>query len=458
MYDPFNHVRELLNLMEEGRLSPGEIAAESFDRIRKCDGTCNAFISLNQGITDRTGRDGKAENVSWLSRPLSGVPFSVKDLLFTDGLPTTCGSKAPVPARLKNRAQGVAITRLLEAGALLVGKNNLHEYAFGITNENDHFGPVLNPWDVSRMSGGSSGGSAAAVAAGMVPFAIGTDTRGSIRIPSSCCGVTGLKPTYNRIPVSGVVPLSRSLDHVGPITRDVWDSELVFNIMCGNFAHPADDSGIGGPAAGSLSIGITDYYFSHVNQEVAAAVNEALDFFRVHGIEIREIRMSGLDEILTASDIVSRFEAFAFHRENLAEYPSGYGTSVFSRLSSGRDLSLSDYQEALKIKEKAVRDFKRVFSEADCILVPTLPVTALPLGTSELVLDGWKESIVQGFVRFNAPQNMAGVPCLAIPCGFDSSGLPIGLQLISGWNREDVLFTLGKLYQSETEWHLKRPW
>lgn len=440
-------------------MTPGEVVVESAGRIREYDGICNSFICLNPGfaeLADKAGA-GKKLNRSRVFRPLSAVPFAVKDLIFTRSLPTTGGSKAPIPKTLIDREQGIAITRLLEAGAVLAGKNNLHEFAFGITNENDHFGPVLNPWDVTRVSGGSSGGSAAAVAAGMVAFAVGTDTRGSIRIPSACCGVTGLKPTYNRISLSGVVPLSESLDHVGPITRDVSDSELVFRIMSGELTPPAFAARAGKRGAGDLCLGITDYYFTHVNREVSKAVHSALDFFRGRGLEVREIRMAGLEDALEASDIISRYEAFAFHSANLAEYPAGYGPSVYDRLSSGGDLAPSDLEEALKIKENAAREFERVFSGVNCLLAPALPVTAVPPGTSELEIEGWKEPIVHGFVRLNAPQNMAGVPCLTIPCGFDSEGLPIGLQLIAARDREDVLFSLGKLYQSETDWHLRKP-
>ncbi|MFH1965502.1 MAG: amidase [Acidobacteriota bacterium] len=457
MRGPFNNVREITKLLKEGQLTPDEVVSESAGRIREYDGICNSFISLTPEFVELADKAGKKVNSSGFPRPLSVVPFAVKDLIFTEGLPTTCGSKAPIPEKLKNRKQGAAIARLLEAGAVLAGKNNLHEFAFGITNENDHFGPVLNPWDVTRVSGGSSGGSAAAVAAGMVPFAIGTDTRGSIRIPSACCGVTGLKPTYNRIPVSGVVPLSESLDHIGPITRDVRDSELVFRIMCGELPPPAVEVRAGEQGAGDLCLGITDYYFTHVNREVSKAVYSALDFFRGRGIAVKEIRMSWLEDALEASDIISRFEAFSFHSANLAEFPSGYGPAVYDRISSGGDLAMSDLEEARKIKEKATEEFERVFSGVNCLLAPALPVTAVPLGTSELEIEGWKEPIVHGFVRFNAPQNMAGVPCLTVPCGFDSGGLPIGLQLISARNREDVLFSLGKLYQSETDWHLRKP-
>lgn len=457
MPEPFNSLRYLIKLVETGRMSPGEITAESARRIREFDGICNSFISLNPDFSVPVEKTRKASDRPAKNLPLHGIPFAVKDLIFTDLLPTTCGSKAPVPEKLEDRAQGSAVSRLLEAGAVLAGKNNLHEYAFGITNENDHFGPVLNPWDADRVSGGSSGGSAAAVAAGMVPFAVGTDTRGSIRIPSSCCGVTGLKPTFGRVSISGVVPLSPSLDHVGPITGDVWGSELVFRVMCGEPFFPVPGDETRHPSADDFRLGFAEYYFSHVGREVAAAVQDAVDFFSKQGMEVREIILPGLEEVLTASDIVSRYEAYDFHRENLVKYPAGYGPSVFTRFSSGSVLSESDYLEARKIKEKAVKDFRRVFSEVDCLIAPTLPVTAAPLGTEFLETEGLKESITQGFVRFNAPQSMAGVPCLSLPCGFDSLGLPIGLQLISGWNREDVLFALGKLYQSETDWHLKLP-
>ncbi|MCK5795115.1 MAG: amidase, partial [Anaerolineales bacterium] len=348
---------------EEGKLTQAEVILDTAGRIRDFDGVCNSFICLSpefRALAEEIGAKGKS-SLPGFPGPLSAVPFAVKDLIFTSGLPTTGGSKAPIPEILAETNQGIAITRLIEAGAVLAGKNNLHEYAFGITNENDHFGPVRNPWDTTRVSGGSSGGSAAAVAAGMAAFAIGTDTRGSIRIPSSCCGVTGLKPTYNKIPVSGVVPLSVSLDHIGPITRDVWDSELIFNIMHGELSPPAVPARDQEKAAKNLCIGITDYYFTHVNREVEKAVRAALDVFRDRGIEIREIKMSGLEEILEASDIVSRYEAYAFHSSNLAEYPEGYGPLVFSRLSSGRELTVADLEEARGIKKESVKEFERVF-------------------------------------------------------------------------------------------------
>ena len=471
---------QLRKMLVEGQLAPNQILENFVSAIKEHDGLLNSFISTVTDLAEEPNRAAGPGKRDGMHQPLADIPFSVKDLIFTDRLPATCGSRAPIPDSVTSREQATVVTRLLRAGAVMAGKNNLHEYAFGITNENDHFGPVRNPCNPSRMSGGSSGGSAAAVAAGLVAFSVGTDTRGSIRIPSSCCGVTGLKPTFGRLPVSGVVPLSSSLDHVGPITWDVADSELVYKAMLGEFAipgaaRPSNEHSIQTAMFESsgtlidrdsfsavrdireslgemtdLRIGICEYYFTHVSREVSAAVFAALDFFRGQGIEVREISMPLLDAALEASDVVSRAEGYTFHRRNLEKHRDGYGEPVARRLESGRDLSAVDLVEALEIKRQITRDFREVFREVDCLLAPTLPVTAPPLGTSELDIEGWKEPIVHGFVRFNAPQNMAGVPCITFPCGFDSAGLPIGLQLISGHYREDILFALGKIYQSET--------
>lgn len=457
MNDHLASLKAITGQLRESRISPEELAVEVSSRIRASDGLYNSFISVNQSLREDARNCIGSNELSRACLPLRGIPFAVKDLLFTDQLPTTCGSRAPVPEKLKSRKQGKAVERLLQSGALLAGKNNLHEFAFGITNENDHFGPVLNPWDITRVSGGSSGGSAAAVAAGLVPFALGTDTRGSIRIPSACCGVTGLKPTFGRISISGVVPLSRSLDHVGPITRNVEDSEFLFRIMAGEdppFEYGSERSD---SAARPFRIGISEYYYTGLDREVASAVSAALDVFRCEGMEVKNVRLPGLEEALDASDIVSRAEGYAFHRENLEACPKGYGEPVFRRLCSGGELSAVDLVEALEMKEMISRSFDQAFREVDCLIAPTLPVTAVLLGTRELDIDGSKEPIVRGFVRFNAPQNMSGVPCLSLPCGFSSSGLPVGMQLIAARNREDILFNLGKLYQSHTDWHLRSP-
>lgn len=457
MADPLNSVTGIIKMLQAKSLGPEELAVEISSRIRACDGLYNSFISVTPDLKASGCRNKDSSDIAGVFRPLDAVPFSVKDLFFTDGLPTTCGSRAPVPAGFKDRKQGRAVSRLVEAGAVLAGKNNLHEYAFGITNENDHFGPVLNPWDITRMSGGSSGGSAAAVAAGMVPFALGTDTRGSIRIPSACCGVTGLKPTYNRVSLSGVVPLSSSLDHAGPITRSAEDAEFIFRIIAEQEGGPQGGEYRKERGRRAFRMGICEYYFTPLQQEVAAAVSGAMDVFRKEGVEIREVAIPSLEEALAASDIISRAEGYAFHSENLQAFPEGYGDPVFRRLGTGGDLSAVDLVRALAIRKQVTREFDRVFSEVDCLLAPTLPVTAVPLGTAELEIDGWKEPIVRGFVRFNAPQNMSGLPCLALPCGFDSGGLPAGMQLIADRNREDILFILGRLYQSETDWHLREP-
>lgn len=445
-------VLEYIDLLDAKKISPEELAVETASRIRALDSLYNSFLSVAPGLGHPDFPSGDGRPDAAMGRPLAGIPFAVKDLFFTEGLPTTAGSRAPIPAEFRDRIQGEAINRLLEAGAVLAGKNNLHEFAFGITNENDHFGPVLNPWDITRVSGGSSGGSAAAVAAGLVPFALGTDTRGSIRIPSSCCGVTGLKPTYGRVPVSGLVPLSKSLDHAGPITRTVEDAELIFKVLA-----DLDTTELTGGAGLPMRMGLCRYYFSRLDREVAGIISAAVDSFRLLGTEVVDVEIPLIEESFYASDVVSRAEGFAFHRENLLSFRKGYGESVAERLGSGREIIPAELAEALRIKKEFTDHYREAFRRVDCLLAPTLPVTAVMLGVRELNIDGHGESIVQGFTRLNAPQNMAGVPSLSLPCGFDSGGLPVGLQLVADWGREDLLFRAGKLFQSATDWHLRVP-
>jgi aspartyl-tRNA(Asn)/glutamyl-tRNA(Gln) amidotransferase subunit A len=435
---------DLLN----GTYSAAELMEETFRRIRSMEPDLNCFLTLNDESLEEARRIARND-----PRPLAGIPMTVKDLILTRDMPTTAGSRVPHPFRQVMR-DAQCIGRLRRAGALIIGKTGLHEFAFGITNENEHFGPVHNPWDLERVSGGSSGGSAAALAARLGLGSVGTDTRGSIRIPASCCGVCGLKPTRGRIPTEGVIPLSPTLDHVGPMANSVADLEMLFGVLSPGWSRPKH---LRRQSSQRPILGVTPYYFDRIATEVASAVDGALRLFEEAGFRIVDLEIPELGEVLAASDVISRAEAVSFHDPLLREFPEDYGPQVRERLMTGYDLSAVDFVRAEQQRRSSIRAFRRAFCKIDCLVCPTLPVTAPPLGTREIEIEGQREPIVPCFVRLVAPQNMAGVPSLSIPCGFSRSGLPVGLQLIAGHHRESVLFEVGKFYQERTDWHRRLP-
>jgi aspartyl-tRNA(Asn)/glutamyl-tRNA(Gln) amidotransferase subunit A len=447
-------IREVLKGYRERALTPCEVVEAEVSLIEADKDRINSFLCVNENAVDETDRVcsdfRKADPL-----PLAGIPLAVKDLLLTRGMPTTGGSRAPLPITQPSR-EAWAVTRLKQAGAILVGKNNLHEFAFGITNENEHFGACLNPWQTDRMTGGSSGGSAAAVAAGMCLGALGTDTRGSIRIPASLCGVSGLKPTLGRVSTRGVLPLSGTLDHVGPIARTVRDLETIQLAISRSFRSVPEESFFENSAE-RLRIGVCDYYFRNIHEDVEQAVKKAIGLFEEGGARVEAMTLPILEEALHASDIISRAEAVAVHDYGLQTHPESYGPLVRGRLETGYEVSGIELVKAYRTRERVVDEFRQAFKNFDCLMAPAVPVTAPTLGTHSVKVGSAEESIVQCFVRLNAPQNVAGIPALVIPCGFDPQGLPIGLQLIGWRNRDAFLLELGKRFQDWTSWHLTEP-
>jgi aspartyl-tRNA(Asn)/glutamyl-tRNA(Gln) amidotransferase subunit A len=438
----FADLTTVTRLLRDGELSQRELLEAVLDRIKFCEPRLNAFISLNRAATDPAGG------------PLHGLPVSIKDLFLTLETPTTAGSRV-FGKGIESGADAEIVKQLKRAGALIIGKNNLHEFAYGITNENEHFGPTRNPWDISRISGGSSGGSAAAVAAGMAYASIGSDTRGSIRIPSACCGISGLKPTYRRLSTRGLVPLSPSLDHVGPMARSVRDLELLFSLLAPGRGNPAEDSA---PPASRLRLGICDYYFRNLHPETESAIKKAILVFEEAGHSIHHpVALAGLEEAFRASGQISSAEALSYHDPHLRRFPEGYGPSVRRRLESGYSVSALDYLNAMETRRRITREFQRIFDQIDCLLAAVVPGPPPLIGSGTVDTGTGQEDVLPAFVRLNAPQNMAGVPSLTIPCGFTGAGLPIGMQLIAAAHREALLFAVGSGYQARTDWHLRRP-
>lgn len=445
-------IRAAARLIARRKLSPVELVDESLTRIDAGNPGLGAFIT----VTAESARAAaiKAEQKIRAGRggALTGIPISVKDLIVTADAPTTLGSRV-IPDGLPAGPDAPAIGRLRRAGAIVIGKTNLHEVALGVTSVNEHFGPARNPWDPTRISGGSSGGSAVAVATGMGLGSVGTDTRGSIRIPSACCGTVGLKPTYGTIPTDGVFPLAATLDHVGPMARSVEDVALLFGVMTGSASRTRAVLAAVDRKPSRAKIAVCEYFIRDADHEIAAAIETAIKLLARRGTALVSVEIPELEPALEASRVIVLAEAIAYHDELLRRNPAGYGTVLKSRLEGGYQLSALQYVQAEERRLELWAAYAWLFREVDCLIGAVLPVPPPKIGTQTVPMAGVETPISEAFCRYNAPQNMTGVPALALPCGFTRTGLPIAMQLVAGAGREEIVLGLGAAYQRETDWH-----
>lgn len=451
-------MRELRDGIASGALSAVEVTERALTAASSVGAELRAFIALDPEGARRAAR--QADELRTSGRPLPplhGVPLGVKDLIRTRGLPTTGGSRA-LGRGLSGTRDALVVERLRAAGAVILGKTNLNEFAYGVTGENAHFGDTANPWNGERLSGGSSGGSAVAVAAGVVPGAVGTDTRGSIRIPASCCGITGLKPTRGRIPTRGVLPLSRSLDHVGPMARSARDVGLLFHVMAGGPVPDTVPQGIGAGSVRSLRIAVSSFLRDRLHPEVEAAFEEALEVLTGLGMQLVEVEVPELTGSLESSAVIAAAESLAVHDRRVRERGSAFDPAVLARLEKGRALTALDLARALKHRRALSRAYRRLFQEVDLLVSPTLPGLPPVRGAGVMeVAEGEEEAVLSAFCRFLAPQNMTGTPALSLPCGFSRSGLPMGLQLCAAAGADELALAVGCAFQEATDWHRRRP-
>lgn len=390
--------------------------------------------------------------------PLLGIPIGLKDLVNLAGVPTTAGSiffKDNIASE-----DALVVSNLKHSGGVILGKTNLHEIALGVTGVNPHYGVVKNPWDTSRISGGSSSGSAAAVSLGMCLAAVGTDTGGSIRIPAALCGVVGLKPTYGRVSTSGVIPLSWNLDHVGPLTRTVQDAAWMLSVMAGydsrdpvSVDFPVDDylvhldRGVGGWRVAFA----TGTYVEAADSEVLKAVERAAETFRDLGVHIEKVDMSWLEELALANSQMTQADGAAFHRERFLQHPDWFGADVLQRLQTGAALGSSAYVLARRTQVEGRRRFGLFFDDYDILLLPTTPVPA------PLIEDIGAIEAARQLTRLTSPFNLTGLPALTVPCGFTKTGLPIGLQIVSKHWEEVKILQAGYAFEQATEWWHNHP-
>ena len=463
--DSYWTIGEAAAQLRRGKLSPVELAQSALARIEKLNPRLNAFITVT---VERALRDAKAAEREIRRRkyrgPLHGIPITLKDNIWTSGIRTTAGSK--ILEDFIPRGDAEVARRLWSAGAILLGKTNLHEFAYGITTDNPHYGPARNPWDTECIPGGSSGGSAVAVATGMGFGSVGTDTGGSIRIPAALCGIVGLKPTFGRVSCGGIVPLAATLDHAGPFARSVADAAILLDVIAQN-KEPSEKflralrTGAGAKKErAKLRLGWPrEYFFNRVDEEVKSAVRKAVREFEKMGARIEEVPLPHVEECGQPSTQIALAEALEYH-ESQGYFPTrdaDYGEDVRARLEMGSAIRAADYLRAQQSRELARADFRAAFERVDAIIAPTTPIAAPRLKQDTVKIGGKAEPVRGALIRMNRPANFTGFPAISIPCGFTRSGLPIGMALHGPEWGEAKLLRIALAYEQATEWHLRHP-
>lgn len=436
--------------VQTNAVSPTELTRACLARIHKLNPAINAFITITEkeALAQACGLEAELALGKWRG-PLHGIPIALKDLIDTAGTRTTAGSA--VFADRVPLVDAEVVRRLKNAGAIVLGKLNLHEFAYGGTSDVTHFGPVRNPWNLEFSPGGSSGGSGAAVAARMCFGAVGTDTAASIRTPASCCGIVGMKPTYGRVSTRGVIPLSWSLDHVGPMCRTVEDAALMLEAMAG--FDPADPTTLDAPvpryrdrlrqSPSNLRIGLPQkLYWENLDTEVESATREALEVLDGLTAGLEEMQLPSVDN-LTIADA----EAYAFHEPFLAQSEHLYSPPIRERLLAGAKVSAAAYIGARREMERWRKEIGEIFEDVDLIVTPTMPVKPVRVGAlADLSL-----------IRNTNAFDVFGLPTISVPCGFSGEGLPIGLQITGRHLDEGTVFQLAHAFEQAAGWYKHSP-
>ena len=452
-------IQQLGREIEQRSLSPVDLTRDCLTHIDKLNPKLNAFITTlgDSALADARQAEQEIQRGNYRG-PLHGIPIGLKDILDTAGIRTTAAS-----ALFKDRIpteDAEVVRRLRAAGAIIIGKQNLHEFAYGGSSMISFFGEVHNPWDTSRIAAGSSGGSAASVAAGLGYAAIGTDTAGSVRLPAAYCGVVGLKPTYGRVSARRVIPLSWTLDHVGPIANSVCDAAIILQVLAG---YDADDpASIDTPVPdftsmldhrpATLRIGVPRaFFFDDLYSEVAVAIEKAIQLFRDLHAEIHEVKLD-----VSTDRTLSSAESYAYHEPFVASSPDLYQPATLTRIKSGANTSAAAALRSRRELEAARHSIRKVFDEVDILLTPTVPIPPPAIADLKAHPENLRPAELL-MLRNTRPFNAWGIPAISIPCGFTSDNLPIGLQLAAAPWREDFLLRVANAYEQATDWHARTP-
>jgi aspartyl-tRNA(Asn)/glutamyl-tRNA(Gln) amidotransferase subunit A len=450
---------DLAPRLRRKEVSPVEVTRTCLKRIEKFNPTLNAFITVTgeSALAEARAAEIEIGRGDWRG-PLHGVPVALKDLIDSAEARTTAAS-----ALYQNRIpteDAEVVRRLRRAGAVILGKNNLHEFAYGGSSLVSFFGDVHNPWNTQHIAGGSSGGSAAAVAAGLCCAAIGTDTAGSIREPAALCGCVGIKPTYGRVSARGVIPLSWSLDHVGPLAATSRDAATMLQAIAGYDALdvgsadvPVSDyvSGLG-DATKSLRVGIPRaHFYDDLDNEVRTAMEQALGVIKSLVADVRDVQID-----VTTDRTVQAAESFAYHSFNIARTPELYQPETLRRIRSGENISAAEYIQRRRELDQERRRAHDFFTEVDLLVTPTMPIPAPAIADLKRDPAALRPAEL-ALLRNTRPFNVWGLPAISVPCGFTKLGLPIGLQIAGAHWREDLVLRLAHAYEQATEWHRHRP-
>jgi aspartyl-tRNA(Asn)/glutamyl-tRNA(Gln) amidotransferase subunit A len=458
-------IAQLAARLQRRELSPVELTRATLDRAAALNGRLNCFITITEDeALEAAGRAERELAAGRVRGPLHGVPFSLKDLYATRGIRTTAGSKVLtdwVPTE-----DATVATRLEEAGAVLIGKCNTSEFAAGPDNKNVHYGPGRNPWDETRIPGGSSGGSGAAVAAGIGAFSMGSDTGGSVRNPAAACGVVGLKPTYGRVSKRGVTTLSWSLDTCGPLARTVEDTAFVLEAIAGH--DPRDPStsrrplerytaALDGNVRG-LRVGVPrEHYWDPIDPEVGAAVRAAIAQLGELGAEVLEVSVPWVENAFAPANLISWVESSSYHAQWQDQWATNYGPEIQQRVLMGRAIAGPDYVLAQRLRRALIGRARTLFDEIDVLAHPTSPCPAPLIESDTVQIGSGVEPIRSAVGRLCRLGSITGFPAIALPCGFTQASLPVSMHLMAAPFKESTVLRAGHAYEQSTEWHLRRP-
>ena len=452
-------IEEVGKLFRKRKLSPVELTKLMLERIERLNPKLNAFITVTAEIALAQAKKAESELFAPRGRkqhrdrgPLHGIPISLKDNIYTEGIRTTAGSK--ILKEFIPQHDAPIVFRLKEAGAVILGKTNMHEFAYGVTSNNPHYGPVRNPWDLARIPGGSSGGSAAAVAAGLCFGSIGTDTGGSIRIPSGLCGIVGVKPTFGRVLVKDVIPLSPHLDCVGPLARTSADAARLLDPI---FVRGKDESSLQRDTKPSRArrwfrLGLPKgFFFDVLSPEVQFTFDHALRLLRKSDCTLKDVSIPLLFETEDAGNQIAWAEATHYH-QRAGWFPARaaeYGEDVRTRLETGAKVSATAYLQAMEVRYSFIEQFHAVMAKAnvDALVAPTTPIPASMIGEETTTVCGTNHPTRALLLRLNRPANLGGLPAVSVPCGFTPEGLPVGLQLIGAVTDEHLLLRVAGIFE-----------
>lgn len=454
----FAPIEVLAPKLKSKKISPVDLTELALTRIERHDGALNSFITVmaETALAEAKSAERSMAKGDYLG-PLHGIPVAVKDLYATEGTETTFGS--PLFAGWIPDHDAAMVERLRAAGAIILGKTNLHELAYGTTSANPHYGPVHNPWKSGFHPGGSSGGSAAALAGGLAYMALGSDTGASIRQPAACCGIVGIKPTFGRVSKFGCLPLSWSMDHAGPLNRSVKDAALTLNILAGfdprdpcSADHPVPDftAGLGADLRGKRIALVRTFFCEDGDPEVMSAIEDVVPVLEDLGAEVLEIELPDIENAFKAGTMTIVVEGATYHAERLRERPEGFSPQCKADLELGHFYKATDYLQAQRLRRHLMIEVAKAMTPLDALIMPTSPITATPI-------EGNPANHPVYRVRNTMPFNFLSLPAISLPCGFSKQGLPIGLQIVGKTFDEATILEIAHAYEQATDWHRQHP-